>query len=989
MPVEAWEDTLDIKTYPLGPDDPNPPFQRQGGSWSVYPYPLRDDLREGPAETRSYTALHLENEYLHLIVLPELGGRVYSLYDKVCEREVFYRNNVVKYGLVALRGAWISGGIEFNFPTGHTYTTVDPVSWELCEGDSHDVASIGIGNVCRLSGMEWAVVLSLHSEARLLLQEVRLSNRTMLPHRHWFWSNAAVPATDDLRLVFPAHKARVAGGVVDYPVTADGRDLSWYRNHDRADDIFTLDVTDNFFGCHYADSDFGMANTAGALNMHGRKFFTWGTADDGMMWVDLLTDDDGQYVELQSGRFETQSEWGLLNPFEVVTWSQQWLPIHGMGGWVCANGEGALNFALTDGGIRVGAAAAYPADDATLTLRADGARVWRRTMSLNPAEPFCAELEMPPGCGPETEFTLTLDEETDEGIEALVGYRHPPLHTRRPKVAASGAGRAPARQPENECSPEELCVRATDALSRLEPDQARRLCELACALDADFSPARRTLGALDARAGHFESAREHLRAAVARDPRDAKAKGLLAWVLHRLGEPQEAILMLRGAYQHASAHTWANAVARQVFISLRPRGRPQHSSALPEFICGQEAYLAIMRPTWALLHELSPPLDAFKQWARDDVHQWLAAAFISQGEDHYRILELALEHCPGAEQYPMVHYLLAHDYHRRGSEKRLARALERARACPLDYCFPSRLEELEALQFAVEQDPADWKARYLLGNVLSGLERHEEAMAQWREALKLDDTFAVLHRNLGLGALRWEDNPDEAAGHYRRAIERNPADYRYYLDMADIMARRLDSPPAERLELFRAAPDDVQAKWQIAAQVAELLVELGLYDGALETLRAHRFFPWEGARHMRTVYVNALLGRAERHTQHGDHPAALADLEAAMEYPRNLGVGRPARPHDARNYWLAAAEARQLGEEERKAQYLAAAAEEPHGGPCEADWWKLLALRELGRAEEATHLEGDLRPWAEGLLGNPKTEAQGREMLERLEGLNA
>lgn len=986
MTVEAWEGSVDLKTYPLGPDDPNPPFQRQGGSWSVYPYPLRDDLLEGPPETRSYKALHLENEYLLLTVLPELGGRVYSLYDKVCEREVFYRNNVVKYGLVALRGAWISGGIEFNFPTGHTYTTVDPVSYRVTEDDDGDQGAIAVSNVCRVSGMVWSVVLSLLSGVRCLRQEVRLLNPTPDPQRYWFWSNAAMPATDDLRLVFPAHKARVAGGIVDYPVTADGRDLSWYRNHDRADDIFTLDVTDDFFGCHYAGSDFGMANTARHMDVSGRKFFTWGTADDGMMWVDLLTDDDGQYVELQSGRFETQSEWGFLRPHEAVIWSEEWLPIHGMGGWVCANGDGALNFALTNGGIRVGATLVYPADQVTLTLRADGARVWRRGMSLDPSQPFCADLDMPPGCGPETEFTLALEETDEDGTAEVISCRYPPAWARRPKVTVTGASGAAARKPEEQCNTDELCARATDALSRLEHREARRLAELARALDADCSRARAVLGLLDARAGLFESAREHLRAALTTDPANDEAGALLGWMLHKLGEPVEAILTLRHVAHRRPDMKWPISVARTVrHLALSPAPPPQ-ASALPWFI-GDSAYAGIMRPLWALLSQDHDPLTSFIEWARGDPHQWCSAYLNCRSRDGYRILELALEHCPGAEQYPMLHYLLAHHYHRSGSEKRLARALERARACPVDYCFPSRVEELEALQLAVEQDPADWNARYLLGNVLAGLERHEEAMAQWREALKLDDGFAVLHRNLGLGALRWENDPEQAVGHYRRAVERNPADYRYYLDLADIMARHLESPPAERLELFRSAPEDVQAKWQIAARVAELMVELGLYDGALDTLRAHRFFPWEGARHMRGVYVNALLGRAERSTQRGDHAAALADLEAAMEYPRNLGVGKPARPNDARINWLAAEEAGKIGEEEKRTRYLTAAAEEHHRGPCEADWWKLLALRELGRSDEADELEGDLRSWAQGLLADPKTETQGREMLDRLGSL--
>ena len=125
--AQVWQDSLEIPTYPLGAEDPNPPFpladQRR-----IYPYTLLDDLTDR-REAKSYKAVYLENEFLKATVLPELGGHLYSLYDKVNKREVFYRNHVVKYGLVSLRGAWVSGGMEFNFPNGHTVVTVSPVAF--------------------------------------------------------------------------------------------------------------------------------------------------------------------------------------------------------------------------------------------------------------------------------------------------------------------------------------------------------------------------------------------------------------------------------------------------------------------------------------------------------------------------------------------------------------------------------------------------------------------------------------------------------------------------------------------------------------------------------------------------------------------------------------------------------------------------------------------------------------------------------------------
>ena len=175
--VRAWEGTIDLPTYALGEEDPNPAFPLIKGH-RIYPYTMLDDLTD-QRETKSYQAVFLENEYLKATVLPSLGGRLYSLYDKASAREVFYRNNVVKYGLVALRGAWISGGVEFNFPDGHTTVTVSPVAWTLRQNPDGS-ATIAVGDTDRVTGMHWEVELTLRPGQARLEQRVTLFNPTPL-----------------------------------------------------------------------------------------------------------------------------------------------------------------------------------------------------------------------------------------------------------------------------------------------------------------------------------------------------------------------------------------------------------------------------------------------------------------------------------------------------------------------------------------------------------------------------------------------------------------------------------------------------------------------------------------------------------------------------------------------------------------------------------------------------------------------------------------
>src|SRR2546425_8447320 len=188
--VRVGEGKLELPTYVLGQEDPNPPFPLLTGH-SIYPYTIEDDLTDR-VETKGYRAIFLENEYLKVTVLPEMGGRLYSLYDKLNKREVFYRNRVVKYGLVAVRGAWISGGVEFNFPDGHTAVTVSPVASTTRENPDGS-ATVIVGDLDLVSGMHWEVALTLRPREARLEQQVTLFNPTALPHLYWYWANAAVP----------------------------------------------------------------------------------------------------------------------------------------------------------------------------------------------------------------------------------------------------------------------------------------------------------------------------------------------------------------------------------------------------------------------------------------------------------------------------------------------------------------------------------------------------------------------------------------------------------------------------------------------------------------------------------------------------------------------------------------------------------------------------------------------------------------------------
>ena len=192
-PVTAREGTLALPTYEEELPDVNPRFDLFARRpFLIYPYTTRTNLTDRRAN-KTWRTLELENEYLKLVVLPDLGGRIYSCIDKASGAEMFYANTSIKYADVAYRGAWVALGVEFNFPVAHNWATVSPVDFGTVS-HSDGSASIWVGTIDRPYGMQWRVELRLRPGRSLLEQTTTLYNRSDVRHRFYWWTTASVRA---------------------------------------------------------------------------------------------------------------------------------------------------------------------------------------------------------------------------------------------------------------------------------------------------------------------------------------------------------------------------------------------------------------------------------------------------------------------------------------------------------------------------------------------------------------------------------------------------------------------------------------------------------------------------------------------------------------------------------------------------------------------------------------------------------------------------
>lgn len=1012
----AWEEVLTLPTYWAGPPDPNPPFHRSG-YWGIYPYSMLDDLGVERG-TRDYRAVILENEYLRVTVLPELGGHLFSAFNKASGAEIFYRNNVVKPGLVALRGAWISGGIEFNFPVGHSTTTVSPVDYRLVE-HADGSATCWVGNLEAVARMKWLVGLRLAPGRAWLETEIRLFNRTCDRERFYFWANSAVPATEDLHLVYPAKKALTGGGVVDYPILPDGRDISWYRNHEHADDIFTLGVKEDFFGCYYPERDVGLVHWGRFRDAVGKKFFTWGTAESGLIWATLLSDTDGPYCEIQSGRFVDQGTWEFLEPHAAEWWKEYWWGLHGMGHFVWANRDVAVNLEVQGETVQVavGASQAWPGATIQVIRTGPGLEtpqtILEQKADLAPDRPFRTQIKLEgrgeKGKEEEGKELLALPQASLQlrvydahGVE-LIRYTAGQEPRFDPSVAEAKQRRQP---PEAEMTPGQLCAAAVNQEKGRAFEEARRLYERALKLDPHGAEALCGLGALDYRAGLYESAAERLQQALKVDPDAWRAHYLLGLTFRALGQEvaaEDALwrVVRRREFEPAACYALAElALQRQdwpeaemllrraltvqpcdgracglLAATLRHAGRPAEArTAIAAALEIDPLDALAYAEQWFLETPGLPPSPnsasgkALRQRLKGAPQPTLELAtdYGNAGllEEALTVLELGLLDAPGPGEtvcretplpnpHPLLLYFRGFYLEQLGQEEAAREAFAAGKSCSPAYVFPYSLEALPVLRRVLEVQPDDARAHLYLGNLLYARGRTAEALPEWAEAVRLEPGLAIAHRNLGWHAWQVEQDLDRAAACYDQAIAANPLDYRYFRDRDDI-GRQRGEDFAARLARLESAPADVRRRQDLVSREATLNNLLGRFDAAYELLMKTTFLPWEGAVAMRQVYLDAVLGQGRQALARGDYEAARVAFSRGLEYPCNIGVGRPKNTQDAQSYVLLAEALKGLGHDAEAAAALQQAVAERPSTTSPGRYWQLRALQALGRGEEAT-----------------------------------
>ncbi|HMF72981.1 MAG TPA: DUF5107 domain-containing protein, partial [Flavitalea sp.] len=402
--VSIWVEKITIPTYGTGQPEKNPIFLEkrvyQGSSGSVYPHPVVEKILDSKTD-KEYTAVFIENKYLRIMMLPELGGRIQRAYDKIRQRDFIYYNQVIKPALVGLTGPWISGGIEFNWPQHHRPSTFEPVDFTI-GANSDGSKTIWVNEVELMTRTRGMAGFTLYPGKAYLEVKARLYNRTFLPQTFLWWANPAVKVNDHYQSVFPPDVTAVFDhgkrDVSSFPIAkgtyykvnyAPGVDISQYRNIPVPTSFMAVESKYNFIGGYENDTQAGMLHVADHHVCPGKKQWTWGKSDFGIAWDRNLTDEDGPYIELMCGAFtDNQPDFSWLQPNEEKSFEQYFMPYAKIGMVKNASREAAVNLELKEGisYLKVYVTAEYPSS--SIRLSAKGKTLDKFSFDLSPASIF-------------------------------------------------------------------------------------------------------------------------------------------------------------------------------------------------------------------------------------------------------------------------------------------------------------------------------------------------------------------------------------------------------------------------------------------------------------------------------------------------------------------------------------------------------------------------------------------------------------------------
>ncbi|MBU9832042.1 DUF5107 domain-containing protein [Rahnella sp. FC061912-K] len=1010
--VKVWQEAVELPTWLTGKQDTHPMFLAhrvyQGSSGAVYPYGVTDTLT-GEKVMKTYQALYLENDYLKIMLLPELGGRVHRAWDKIKQRDFVYYNDVVKPALVGLLGPWISGGIEFNWPQHHRPTTFMPVDFTV-QAHDNGAQTVWMGEVEPMRGLQVMTGFTLFPDKALLEISAKIYNGNPTPRHFLWWANPAVTGGDGHQSVFPPDVTAVFDhgkrDVSSFPIATGtyykvdysaGVDISRYKNIP-VPTSYMADKSDyDFVGAYDHEQQGGLLHIADHHVSPGKKQWTWGNCDFGRAWDRNLTDNNGPYIELMTGVFtDNQPDFTWLDAYEEKCFVQNFLPYSDLGTVQNASEQAVIKLERHGQTLAWGVYAVSPLIAARIEIASeDGTHILlEKDITLQPGDVLQGELSG------EFPSRLRLRLRDDQGHELLSYLEHQASETPLPSPASAPlpaqditsadeawfigqhleqynhASQGAVNYYRRGVELDPLDYRCNLALATLSYNQANFSQALALA-DAALSRAHRLnknpqcglaslvrANALE-QTGDVDAAFDSYYRAVWSG--NAKSGGFfgLARIATRRGQYPQALNFCEQGLATQANHYGLIGLKATLLCLMNQDARTYIEEHLQRY------------PLHYLLHFLRYHLTPDAQSAaqlRDVTGQ--------RGENAMNIADqltacgldaMALDALNAVNSQETLPLYLQASLQKEGRE---ALCLAARNAFPQHVRFPQWLAEVRMLAAF----PDDAFALHLLASFHYSKGNTQTAVACWQRCLELEPDFADAWRGLGIDAWNQKQDATEARRCLEEACRLQPQDARLLFE-SDLLNRLTGVAPQIRLARLEKVLPVATQRDDLTAELLSLYHQCGQLQAARALLADRKFHPWEGGEGRITgqYLLNKQL-LAFDYLNSGDVVAAQALLLSALKYPQNLSEGRLVGQTDNDIcFWLGICAQKLQQHKQAQAWFERAAAGDKGIGerryyndqPVDYVFYQGMALRKLNDVVQSRQVFWQMLEWAESAAEKP------------------
>jgi tetratricopeptide (TPR) repeat protein len=897
--AKVTETMQSLKTYPFSDPDPvaNPNNR-------FYPY-FRFDGFAAKGVDKQWKVVELENDYIKVTLFPEIGGKVWGAVDKALGKEFIYYNHVVKFRDIAMRGAWVSGGVEFNFGIiGHAPTSATPVDY-LTREQSDGSVSYYVSSYEFITRTLWTVEVNLPPDKAYFTTKTTWYNSSSTDQPYYQWMNAGYKADDNIRFCYPGNSYIGHDGELNaFPVDEEGRDISWYKNNafGESKSFHVLGYYNDFYGAYWHDDDFGSAHYAEYNDKPGMKIFLWALSRSGGIWEDLLTDTDGQYVELQSGRMFNQPASGsaytpykhtAFGPQGMDTWTEYWFPAKGTKGLSGVSPIGSLNVLREGGKLKLYFSPLQQIN--TVVMLYDGDKLLQTF-------PLQAETLQ--------SWEQTTTQSVPEGRLKVVIGDHLLTYT---EVKSEVELNRPKQLPEDFDwnSAYGLYVQGEQLVNQKVWDEAEPFLTASLKKNPYFLPALRTLSSLYCREGRYEEALTHCRTALSLDTYDGEVNFIYGQCNRVLGKITDAKDGFSIASRALSVRSAAYEKLAELYLMegdfVKAEEYAFKSLAFNTFnLDALQVLMVVYRKTdrqEEALNIIYPLLEELPLYHKARFEEYLLEG-TGKAEDFTALVrnELPYEtymelagwyesiNCPEealtllsfAGDYPIARYKAAYILHRKGDRQAASAALEKANSLSPENVFPFRPETLDALQWA-ETAGADWKQKYY------------QALIYWTNQDKakakslLDACGETDYAPFYLTRAKLKEGYDRLADILK--AEQTEMSWRtgFALISHHVASNQWDEAVETGQKYGKRYPDN----YYIGLKYAKALCETGQYAACTSLLKKLQVLPNEGAYAGRSVFRQANLFQAMESLDKKNYARVATAIKASREWPENLGVGKP------------------------------------------------------------------------------------------------